>query len=140
MNPADFKDKLNGQNLLSKYGLVIQTGTAGLLEFPRRKPGLQNNWREENGTEQDLELVRFEDKEVTLKCAFLADDDTEFWTNYDAFFEELTQEGWQELYIDDHGKTYEMYYRGTSRFEKRSRLLKGVDKVFVKFELELVVK
>ncbi len=135
-----FKDKLNDKNLLSMFSFVIKTGTAQLLEFPERKEGVTNDWREENGTETDLDLVRFKDKEVTLDCAIVTDTDTEFWTAYNAFFAELTKPGLQSLFIFDHSQTYQVSYKKTSNFIKTSKNLIGVPKVFVKFNLTLQVK
>ena len=100
-----FNDTLNTNNMYTSYGLVIQSGTAQLLEFPERKETLSNDWREVNGKEYDLTAPTFKDKEITLRCAFMAADDTEFWTNYNAFFTEITQADWQALVIADHGKT-----------------------------------
>lgn len=135
-----FLDTLNGKNLLNVYKLIIQTGTQDLLIFPERKDTLSNDWREENGTETDLSLVRFKDKEIELSCIFIVDTDSEFWTCYNTFFEELTQEGLQNLFIHDHSKTYQVFYKKTSSFKKSSKRLKDVPKVVVKFSLTLEVK
>ena len=135
-----FQDKLNGLNLLSEFGLIIQTGTAELLQFPERKETLSNDWAEENGKEYDLSLVKFKEKEVTLNCAIIADDDNGFWNYYNYFFQNLTQAGWQQLYIHDHTKTYEVFYKKSGSFKKVGKRLKNVPKVFVKFQITLQVK
>lgn len=135
-----FNDLINTINLYATYGLVIQTGTATLLQWPERKETLSNDWREENGKEYDLSSPKFKDREITLKCAFKADDDADFWTNYNAFFAEITQAGWQDLFIADHGKTYQVFYKSTGNFDKSQKRLKNVDKVFVKFDLTLQVQ
>ncbi|WP_172917180.1 hypothetical protein [Capnocytophaga canis] len=135
-----FDDKLNNRNLYTDFGLIIQTGTAELLNFPERKESLSNDWREENGKEYDLSLPRFKDKEVTLTCAFMADNDELFWENYNAFFAELTQAQWQQLYIADHSRTYEVFYQKMENAKKGNKRLKNVEKVFVKFDLTLIVK
>lgn len=137
---SPFKDLLNTKNLLSEYLLIIQTGTAELLQFPERKEFLTNDWREENGQEYDLALPTFKDKEVTLNCAIVADTDTQFWTAYNAFFAELTKAGWQDLYIHDHSKTYSVFYKKSGSFKKGSKRLKNVAKVLVKFQITLQVK
>lgn len=135
----NFQDTLNGKNLLTEFGLIIQTGTAELLAFPERKVSLSNDWREENGIEYDLELPRFKDKEVTLQCAILADDDEVFWSFYDAFFSELKKAGWQDLYIFDHTKSYEVFYKKCGTPKKTLKRLKNVQKVIVKFPITLQI-
>lgn len=134
------QDKINGKNLQSSFHLIIQTGTAELLEYPARKESLTNDWADENGKEYDLETPTFYDKEVTLKCCFFVANDTQFWTVYNAFFSELKKKGYQNLYIHDHSRTYEVFYKNTSNFEKATKRLKNTDVVLVKFDLILQVK
>lgn len=136
-----YKDTINGKNLLTQFGLIIQTGTAGLLEFPERKESISNDWSDENGIERDLAAPKFKDNEVTLKCGILANDDTAFWAFYDALFIELSRPNFQELYIDDHSRAYQVFYKKSGNFNKVTKRLKGLGtKVFVKFDLTFQVK
>lgn len=134
------EDKINGKNLQNVFRLIIQTGTAELLEYPERKDSLTNDWADENGKSYDLETPKFHDKEVTLKCCFFVDDDTQFWTAYNAFFAELQKKGYQQLFIYDHSKIYEVFYKKTSNFKKATKRLKNTDVVLVAFDLTLQVK
>lgn len=136
-------DSLNEKNLFTEYGLIIQTGKAKFLEFPERKEGVVNDWYEMNGVERDYAHVRFKEKEVVLNCAFYAPDDATFWQHYNAFFAEITQggeDGWQDLFVQDHGKTYKVAYKKTANFEFSSKRLKEVSIVFVKFRLSLITR
>lgn len=135
-----FNDTLNTKNLFTEFGLVIQTGTAELLAYPERKESINNDWREENGIEYDLELPKFKDKEVTLQCAIIADNDADFWVFYDLFFEELKLPGLQDLFIWDHSKTYKVFYKKCGPPKKSTKRLKNVEKVFVKFPITLQVQ
>lgn len=134
-----FNDKLNNRNLYADFGLIIQTNTAELLHFPERKETLTNDWAEENGKEYDLDLPKFHDKEVTLKCLFIAPNEAQFWQGYNAFFSEWQKSGWQQLYIDDHAKTYQCFYKKTENFQKLTKRIKNVTKIVVSFEIILVV-
>lgn len=135
-----FQDKLNTKNLFSQFGLVIQTGTEQLLAFPERKDTFSIDWRESNGKQYDLKAPVFKDKQITLKCAIMASNDADFWTKRDALFVELSKTAFQDLFINDHSKTYKVFYKNSSNWQKRSKRLKNVPKVFVKFDLILVVK
>ncbi len=135
-----FRDKLNGRNLFNDFGLIIQTGTAKLLEFPTRKEPVTFQWFDENGSQYDLEKPKFEDKEVVLHCAFLAENNTQFWQKYNSLFAELSKKDWQQLYIFDHDHAYEVFYKKSGNFNKATKRLKNVDKVFVKFDLTVQVK
>lgn len=132
-------DTLNGKNLWLEFGFVFQTNTAELLNFPERKESLTNDWAEENGKEYDLENPKFHDKEVTLKCLFIAEDEAKFWQGYDAFFAEWKKSGWQSLYVYDHDRTYQCFYKKTENFTKLTKRIKREGKVIVSFELVLVV-
>ena len=132
-------DTLNSLDLKTNYGLVILTGTERLLEYPERKEPLQTDFLDQNGTDYYLNTVYLKDKEVLLTCAILADDDTEFWTFYNAFFAAITAPGTHELFIDDHSQSYEVFYKKTANFKKGLKRLKNVEKVFVKFDITLQV-
>ena len=135
-----FQDSLNTKNLFSQFGLFIQTGTAEFLTLPERKETISNDWREDDGSEYDLDLPKFKDKEVTLQCAIMADSDAQFWTFYDALFLELKKPGWQNLFIWDHSKTYQVFYKKCGTPKKSTKRLKNVSKVFVKFPITFQVK
>ncbi|MDV4078133.1 hypothetical protein CMT44_04105 [Elizabethkingia anophelis] len=133
-------DALNGNNLLNDYNMVIQTGTEDFLLFPERKETLENDWAEENGSDYDLSLVKFKDKEVTLSCAIKAPDEGDFWPYYQAFFSEITKPGWQSLYIADQSQTYDVFYKKTANAKLPLKRLKNVEMVFFKFQITLKVK
>ncbi len=135
LNTQTYADSLNGRNLLQDFGMIIQTGTAQLLEYPERKERIKYDWPEENGTQYDLQEVRFKDREVTLRCAILADNDSLFWQSYNALFVELSKPGFQQLYIADHNMHYSVFYKKSGNFQKLMKRLKNVPKVFVKFDL-----
>lgn len=133
-------DTLNTKNLKQEFCVLILTGLSKFLEYPARKEVPSYDWAEHNGMDYMLNKVVFEDKEVTLSCAIAVDTTTEFWSSYNAFFQEITQSGWQNLYVHDHDKTYEVFYKSTSDFKLTLKRLKNVEKVFVKFNLTLQVK
>ena len=136
----EFQDKINDKNLFKDFGLVIQTGTAELLEFPERKEPVSQDWADENGQAYDLDAPRFKDKEARLHLAFIAKSDAAFWKAYHAFFDELKKPGYQKLYIDDHSHSYNVFYKHSGAFKKGAKRLKGVDTILVKFELILQVE
>lgn len=135
----DFNDGLNSLSLWEEFGVVIQTGKQELLKFPARKTTFSQSWRESNGKEYDLSTPVLEDKEVTLQCAFMADTLANFWTKYDTLLFELTLPGERQLYVDDHGKTYNFFYKDSSNWVISTKKLSGVSKIFVKFNLQIVV-
>lgn len=130
----NFNDKINGQ-LLSSIGTLIVTGTADLLSFPERKEVIENDWAEENGGEYDLSLPKFKDKDVTLTFGILANNDVQFWQYHTALFNLLKQSGVLKLYIADHSREYNVFYKKSENFKKVAKRLKNVTKVYVKFDI-----
>lgn len=127
-------DELNGK-LLKNFGAFVLTGTADLLSFPERKEVYENDWAEQNGSECSLDEPRFKDKDITLKIGILAKNDAEFWDNYNRLFAELSKPNFQRLYIADHSQHYAVFYKKSGEFKKVLKRLRGVEKVFVKFDL-----
>lgn len=134
MNLKDFKDKINDE-LLSDFGTVILTGTEQLLAFPERKDTYSNDWAEANGEDYDLATPKFKDKEVSLKMGILADNDQQFWDYHRRLFAHLKREGALKLFVFDHSREYDVFYKKSSDFKKVTKRLKNVTKILVKFEL-----
>ena len=133
-----FNDRINGVEL-SEIGTVILTGTEEFLAFPERKETYENDWREDNGSEYELSLPRFKDKEVTLKMGILARNEDAFWGHYDKLWGLLQKEGVTTIYIDDHQREYRCFYKKSGNFKKTLKRLRNVEQVFVKFELTFKV-
>lgn len=130
---------LNNLDIFDTYGVFVRDGSKEFLSLPKRKDSLTYSWPEENGTEVDLAAPKFEDKEVTLKCGFLAATDTEFRTKRQAFIQAIAAPGWQVWRVIDHSTEYSVRYVDSSNWEKTSRRLKDVPQVIVLFDLQLVV-
>jgi len=131
---------LNGADLYTTYGLILQEGKSALLTIGERKESLSFSWPEADGTEVDLSAPAFQDYNVTLKMAFLATSQADFNAKRKAFFEELTRPGSHTLTIADHATDYIVYYANSSNFRIGSKRLSGVDLVFVQFDLGLKVQ
>jgi len=133
-------DKINNIDLKETYGLAILTGRERLLAYPERKTPLSFDWQDENGQEYQLKKVFFNDQEITLQMAFMANDNADFWLKYNAFFKEITKPNFQTLWIDDHDMSYQFFYKSANNFNHALKRLKNVVKVFVKFDLTIQVK
>lgn len=131
-------DEINGI-LLKKIGTILLSGAEELLTYPERKEVIENDWAEENGGEYDLDNPKYKDKEVTLKFGILASNDVEFWKHYEALFKELSKPEFQRLYVGDHSRHYAVFYKKSSDFKKTRKRLRGIDKVFVKFDITFKV-
>lgn len=110
---------------LSEYGILVLKGSnAEILKTPAVKKNLLQNFKREEGAVYDGEYVKFQTKDVNLKCLMRAPDIDTFWRNRDAFLHDLTglsaktdDEGYEYsdaeriFYVDEWSEGYPCYYK-----------------------------
>jgi hypothetical protein len=127
---------LNGKDLKNVFGAVITGGTASLLAYPKRKASYETNWDDEDGDDIDIADPKFEARVFTLNVSVVGNGLDDFNSKYNALFTELKQGGTHELYIEDHDRTYVLYYQNQQNLSKVTRSLQ-LSKAGVKFDLLL---
>lgn len=107
------------------YGVMILQGSkAEVLKSPAVKKNLLQDFKRKDGAIYDGEVVKFQTKEVNLKCLMRAPDIDTFWKNRDALLHDLTKlspktdnEGYEysdaerTLYCDEWSEGYPCYYK-----------------------------
>ena len=69
---------------LSDYGVVVLQGSnAEILKAPTVKKNLLQNFKRQDGAIYDGEVVKFQTKEVSLKCLMRTRTIEAFWRNHD---------------------------------------------------------
>lgn len=110
---------------LTDYGVMLLKGSnAEILKTPTVKKNLLQNFKKQDGAIYDGKYVKFETKEVNLKCLMRAPDMETFWHNRDAFLHDLTKlssktddEGYEYsdagriFYCDEWSESYPCYYK-----------------------------
>lgn len=110
---------------LSDYGVVILKGSnSEILKIPSVKKNLLQNFKRQNGAIYDGKVVKFQTKEVSLKCLMRANTIENFWRNRDALLHDLTKlsakvddEGYEYsdaeriFYCDEWSESYPCYYK-----------------------------
>lgn len=110
---------------LSSYGVLILKGTnEEILKTPAVKKNLLQNFKRQDGAIYDGEYVKFQTKDVNLKCLMRAPDFETFWRNRDALLHNLTKlsaktddEGYEYedaeriFYVDEWSESYPCYYK-----------------------------
>ncbi len=110
---------------LSDYGVVVLQGSnAEILKAPTVKKNLLQNFKRQDGAIYDGEVVKFQTKEVSLKCLMRAGTVELFWRNHDALLHDLTRlsakvddEGYEYsdaeriFYCDEWSESYPCYYK-----------------------------
>ncbi|MEI6752343.1 MAG: hypothetical protein WCK78_04170 [Paludibacter sp.] len=78
--------------LFSDYGVYILEGSdAEILKQPAVSQNLTVSTKNTNGVIYDGNSVKFQPKDVQLKCAIVADNISDFWSNYRSLFFDLSQ-------------------------------------------------
>ena len=110
---------------LSDYGVVVLQGSnAEILKTPAVKKNLLQSFKRQDGATYDGEVVKFQTKEVSLKCLMRAGTIEGFWRNRDALLHDLTRlsaktddEGYEYsdaeriFYCDEWSESYPCYYK-----------------------------
>ncbi|TAE81917.1 MAG: hypothetical protein EAY81_09410 [Bacteroidetes bacterium] len=132
--------KLNNKDFKGIFGIDVTTGSNTFLAFPKRKESLNKNWAELNGLEIDLQEPFFESREFKLNCCLNVVNlgnataaKTEYWNKYNGLFTELSGLGTHQLFVEDLGKTFYVYYKEQSNFQKLTSFSSG--KIAVTFDL-----
>lgn len=116
--------ELDGKDL-TDYGVVVLKGsTAEILKTPAVKKNLLQNFKRQDGAIYDGEVVKFQAKEVSLKCLMRAGTIEAFWRNRDTLLYDLTKlsakvddEGYEYsdaeriFYCDEWSESYPCYYK-----------------------------
>lgn len=110
---------------LTDYGVMLLKGSnAEILKTPTVKKNLLQNFKRQDGAIYDGEYVKFQTKDVNLKCLMRAPDFETFWHNRDALLHNLTKlsaktddEGYEYedaeriFYVDEWSESYPCYYK-----------------------------
>ena len=77
---------------LSAYGVILLKGSnQEILKSPAVKKNLLQNFKYQDGAIYDGQFVKFQTKDVNLKCLMRAPDFDTFWRNRDALLYDLTR-------------------------------------------------
>lgn len=137
MSQATARHYLNGVDVYEAYGLVVSGGSASFLAMPKRKATLSFDWPDESGTEHDLDTVVFEEKQVSLRCAIVANSPADFWAKRKAFYAALCLPGWHRWTVADHDRGYQVFFQAEGNASKPAKSLKAPGKTIATFDLTL---
>lgn len=138
--------ELDGRDF-ADYGVLILEGSdAEIRKSPSVKKNMLQEFKRQDGAVYDGEVVKFQTKEVALRCLMRAKDTESFWRNRDALLHDLTKlsskkdsQGYEysdverSLYYDEYSESYPCYYKSCQTNE-----LKISGEVWWEFTLILV--
>jgi hypothetical protein len=130
---------IDGRDGWQDFGIVVlKNGWNDWLSLPEIKSPFTYNWGDEDGSEVELNSVFVKEKNVSLQILFIAGSQGEFWKNYTALRDILLSPGTRLIYINETGRTFEVYYSKCSEITKFTRL-KNTNKIAVGMRLDFVM-
>lgn len=127
------------QDVWTAYGYMVESGGDGLLALYKSKEVYSKDWKGQNGRQYDLSQRFFEDKVVTLSGVIVADDETDFWDKYLAFWDVLSSPGAKTLYSNDLKQTFSTFYLDSPGTKKLTPLADWPGKIGMKLDIQLQV-
>lgn len=116
-----------------EYGIVVEQGKAEVYKMPTLKQNLTRSISNRDSVIYDTSIVRFQSKDVTLKCALYCNTIEQFWQNYYAFFGDLVKPKERQLTVEYAEDTYPCFYKNMSN----PIFYRGSGYVLLKFDLVL---
>lgn len=131
---------IDGIDLWTFFGITIEKGGLDdFLKIPKRKESTTHNWQDENGLDVDLSRTFLEAKDIVLKCFIIADNEVQFWDNYNRFLALLIKPGTRRFTVNVFGLDYYVYYKDCTIYQKLTAF-KQTGKLICKFNLTIVEK
>lgn len=97
---------------LSNYGIVLLDGCYDeVMKIPAVKKNLSSSTRSKQGLTYDNHSVKFQSKDVALRCCMHARSINDFWNQYSSLLSDLTRPNERRLYIGVANDTFSCFYR-----------------------------
>lgn len=118
---------------LDQYGIIAEEARSEIFKMPTVKQNLERDLSVVDGKIVSTQSANMRTKNVGLKLCFYCNDLNTFWTNYGAFFNNITRPGEHSFYIKEAEEEIPCYYHSTSDFQ----FSRQGDKIVLKFTLNL---
>lgn len=103
------------------FGLTFLRGTyKALQKFPEPKPGVENDWEDENGTDRDLTDRQFKTRSLSIPVLLEGDDENDFEDKLQTFREYITTCGYFNLKVLEKNRQYTLLYANISEYNEYS--------------------
>jgi hypothetical protein len=122
MNPAGAY-QINGKDFWTVFSLIVEKGKDDFLKPSSRKESITRDWSDSNGLDMDLSNKVFNARDISLRCAILADSEDDFWQKLNAFKAEFMLPGFTRLQVRELGfRSYYCVYKDHTSFDSFTRI------------------
>lgn len=133
--PTDYRYGIEGK-MLTDYGIILLEGSMEeLMKCPRPKKKLTIESETESGISYPDNILRYEAKDVRLKCLMRTSNIEQFKSNCNALLYELTRPGEKTFYCSEMNTTDNPFYYKNMQVEKFTTY--GTGKIWCEFTLTL---
>ena len=132
---------LDGKDFWTIFSILVESGSDDFLKYPSKKESITRNWSDADGIDIDLSAIFFNPRNISLRCAILADDEADFWLKYEAFIVQWKQPGIHRVEVGEFGlRSFYCFYDETNQFTRFTRVRDGNGqiKVACKFTLSII--
>lgn len=128
---------IDGKDIWTAYGMIVESGSDGFLQYPAAKPGITHDWEDQNGVDTDLSKRFLGPRPISLRCGIIASDADDFWAKHNQLLSDLMQPGERRMEVAEFGeRSFFVFYNEVNAFSRLTRLLDGnVPKIACKFTL-----
>lgn len=115
---------IDGMDIWSAFGLFVESGSDGFLNYPSRKDGISHDWRDSNGIDVDVSLNFLGPRDITLNFALLSASESDYWTKYQNFITAMVQPGMRRIQLAQFvGKSYQVFYKSCQAYHRFTKIV-----------------
>lgn len=133
---------IDGKDFWTIFSVIVESGSDDFLKYPSKKESITRDWSDANGLDIDTSQVYLNARDISLRCAILADSEEDFWSKYNGFLKQLTLPGSHRIQLAEFGlRSFYCVYKETPFFERFTRVRieeSGDIKVACKFGITLI--
>jgi hypothetical protein len=129
---------IDGMDIWTAFGLFVESGSDGFLNYPTRKDGISHDWLDSNGIDVDTSLNFLGPRDITLNFALLCSSESDYWVKYENFISRMIQPGMRRIQLAQFvGRSYQVYYKSCQNYHRFTKIIDADDlhKIASKFSV-----
>ncbi|HBX44481.1 MAG TPA: hypothetical protein DEG28_01110 [Porphyromonadaceae bacterium] len=130
---------VDGTDIGTLGAFIEQDGSDDFLSFPDRRTPDQNDWAEHDGLDVDLSDLSFDAKKVTVNYVMIANDETTFKRNLNAFKTMHFATGYRSVFVKEFNRTFHLRFVGFANYSHKGGLAKSgkkTGKITVEYNMD----
>ncbi len=129
---------INSKDTYATWKVAILKGSySEIMSPPKPRKRLEHAYTDKNGIDVDTTTpLTFEPYRYKIKILIVGNNFEDFWSNYNAFFNEISTPKSFTLKVEDLAVTVNVFYEGARNIDKQIVMKKG--KVVCSYEINVL--